>query len=196
MGLSYAAPMVVGPSAHHDDAVLTDLVERARAGDRQAWDALCERIKRVAWKRINTFGLSRADAEDAFAATLCRLAEHLHRIREPQKLPGWVATTARNEVLAIFRTQRKDVPSELVGDEPALDAPLDERLLDDELLGRVRAAFGRLGPKCRDLLERLTLDPPPSYQQLSADLGVPIGSIGPTRLRCLDELRSYLREAP
>src|SRR4051812_44682093 len=86
--------------AHAGDLTLTELVERARDGEEAAWRLLVARVKNLVWKTVNGFRLGRGDAEDAFAATFFRLAEHIDTIRDPERLPGWVATTARNESLA------------------------------------------------------------------------------------------------
>jgi RNA polymerase sigma factor (sigma-70 family) len=136
------------------------------------------------------FDLSAEDRDDAFAATFFRLYERLDSVREPEKLPGWVASTARNEVLTLLRARRRERPSdqtELFG-EPAPDESGD-RLLDDELLVGVRAGFERLSAACQELLRLLTADPPLSYDEISTITGMPHGSIGPTRQRCLGSLR-------
>jgi DNA-directed RNA polymerase specialized sigma24 family protein len=89
------------------DPTLTELVESARSGDEDAWRTLVTRVKNLVWRTVNGFRLGRGDAEDAFAATFFRLAEHIDTIREPERLPGWVATTARNEALAIIKRNRR-----------------------------------------------------------------------------------------
>jgi RNA polymerase sigma factor (sigma-70 family) len=178
------------------DRTLADLVSSARAGDAAAWEQLCGRVRGVAWKVINGYSLPSADADDAFAATMFRLAENLDRLREPDRLPGWVATTARNEVLSIFRSRRRLV----VTDEPpatsAVPGDHDHDIVLDELRAAVRAAFSRLSDSCQKLLRVLTADPPMPYSQVEELFAMPHGSIGPRRGRCLDELRAMpeLRE--
>jgi RNA polymerase sigma factor (sigma-70 family) len=166
------------------------LVREALAGERAAWETIVEGLKGVAWRVIWGFDLSAEDRDDAFAATFFRLYERLDSVREPEKLPGWVASTARNEVLTLLRARRRERPSdqtELFG-EPAPDESGD-RLLDDELLVGVRAGFERLSAACQELLRLLTADPPLSYDEISTITGMPHGSIGPTRQRCLGSLR-------
>jgi RNA polymerase sigma factor (sigma-70 family) len=171
-------------------STLSELVAGARDGDERAWRELCSRVKNVAWKTINSYGVRGADADDAYAATMFRLAEHLDRIRDPERLPGWVATTARNETLGLFRSRRRTV---VVEDVPERDSGIgepDAALVRDELREAVRRSFALLDERCRRLLRILTADPPIPYEDVGALLEMPHGSIGPTRRRCLDTLRS------
>ena len=169
---------------------LEALVARALAGERAAWDGLVARLQRVVWRAIGRFDLSAEDRKDAFAATFFRLYERLDTVREPAKLPGWVATTARNEVHTLLRG-RRDRPMD------AVDLPLppheeepERALVDDELRVALRAALAGLSAACQDLLRLLTIDPPLSYADVGEALGLPHGSIGPTRQRCLERLRA------
>lgn len=169
---------------------LVDLVARARDGDTGAWDVLVNRLAGVVWRATAEAGISYEDRQDVFAATFFRLFEHLGDIREPLKLPGWLATTARNEVRQLMRTKwrlepRDDVePSSAVG-----PVDLDEELLDCELRTALQAAFLRLGRPCQELLRLTTAVPPLSYDEISALTGVARGSLGPNRQRCLERLR-------
>jgi RNA polymerase sigma factor (sigma-70 family) len=181
-----------GQGRRADESVqdFEDLVPLAIGGDQAAWESLVARLQRVAWRSIAGFDLGPEDRKDAFAATFFRLNERLATIREPAKLPGWVATTARNEVHTLLRARRRlratdpvDLP---LGAQPPVD---DERLADDELRRAVRDAFTTLSERCQELLRLITLDPPPSYAEIGGMLGMPHGSIGPTRQRCLDQLR-------
>ncbi len=165
------------------------LVQAALAGDRWAWEAIVGRYKGVAWKVIGTFDLGQDDRNDIFAATFFRLFDRLGTIREPEKLPGWLATTARNEALTLIRSRGRERPTAWVEEEPDLMAPHDEHLLDDELRNALRAAMAELDPDCRNLLALLTADPPLSYDDIATLTGRPRGSIGPTRQRCLERLR-------
>ena len=174
--------------AQAGDPTLTELVERARDGDELAWRTLVARVKNLVWKTVNGFRLGRGDAEDAFAATFFRLAEHIDTIRDPERLPGWVATTARNESLAIIRRNRRSV-----GLDPTdVWTPGDyaERIVDSELKQAIHESFKQLSEACQQLLRLLTADPPMSYEDVAAVLDMPMGSIGPNRQRCLERLRS------
>lgn len=183
---------------HHNGAhrevtprLLTRLVAEALDGDRGAWDALVSELRNVTWRTIMAVGLDEHDAKDAFAAAFFRLFEHLDGIRDPERLPGWMATTARREAYSIIRSRKRMTPRDLMGHEPPTDGrpDLDEGLLDGELRRAAVEAFRRLAPRERELLAFLMTDPPLSYAQISEQLRMPVGSIGPTRQRCLDKLR-------
>jgi RNA polymerase sigma factor (sigma-70 family) len=144
----------------------------------------------VVWHAIAGFDIPNEDRKDAFASTFHRLYERLDTIREPAKLPGWVATTARNEVRTMLRSRWRTGPiDELDLRLVAVDADEDRRLLADELKAAVNEAFATLRPECRELLRLLMCDPPVPYATIADLLGMPHGSIGPTRQRCLERLR-------
>jgi RNA polymerase sigma factor (sigma-70 family) len=167
---------------------LTELVTLARDGDQEAWRQLVARIKNVIWKTVNGFRFGRGDAEDAFAATLFRLAEHIDGIREPERLAGWVATTARNESLAILRRNRRALA--LDPTDAVTSGDHESRLVDDELKQAIHQSFQLLSEACQQLLRLLTTDPPIPYDEIATVLDMPMGSIGPNRQRCLERLRS------
>jgi len=175
--------------AYSDAADLSTLVSHALGGERVAWEELVRRLKGVAWRAIGSFDLHAEDRNDAFASTFFRLFERLDTVREPEKLPGWVATTARNEVLTILRARQRVRPTDLVDERPAVLPDHDEALMDLELQTALTAALHRLSPSCQELLRLLTADPPLSYDEISEITGRPRGSIGPSRQRCLEALR-------
>jgi len=175
-----------------------DLVSRAGAGDDQAWSGLVERFGGLIWHIARTSGLAPPDAADVSQTTWLRLAEHLGALREPGRVGAWLATTARRESVRVARLAGRRVVvdpwSELErvqADGPDADAALIEA--EESLL--VQQALAEMPARCRDLLVGLLGDPPCSYAELSARLGLPIGSIGPTRARCLDHLRQLLRQS-
>lgn len=182
---------VRSPTGEREQPRFEDLVPRAIDGDHAAWESIVARLQRVVWHAIAGFDLSAADRQDAFAATFFRLSERLATVQQPQKLPGWVATTARNEVLTLLRARRRLTPTDPADMAlPASPATSDDSLLDDELHRAVHSGFAALPPRCQELLRLATLDPPLSYAEIGQLLGMPHGSIGPTRQRCLDQLRS------
>jgi RNA polymerase sigma factor (sigma-70 family) len=177
-----------------DDPTLMSLVERARAGEQVAWDALVTRYAPLVYGICRRYRLQDADTEDAGAAVWLRLVERLDTIREPAALPGWITTTTRNECLRVLRSQRRTVPAELD------DAP-DDRVGEDWLVTQersiaLRAAFADLPERCRRLLGLLFADPPTPYARVSAEIGIAVGAIGPNRQRCLDRLRRSPALAP
>jgi RNA polymerase sigma factor (sigma-70 family) len=177
------------------DAPVTDLVIRARNGDQQAWDAIVERYAPLVWSICRRYRLAGADADDAGQAVWLHLVDHIGQIRDPAALPGWLATTTGRECGRIVRTTRRTCPPGHVLD--AEDAP-DEQATwaGDELLlaerhAALREALADLPPPCQQLIALLAEDPPLPYAEISARLGIPVGSIGPTRRRCLDKLRRH-----
>jgi RNA polymerase sigma factor (sigma-70 family) len=168
------------------------LVERALAGDESAWNAIVDRYAPLLWSVCRRFGLAHQDADDVVQAVWLRLLEHLPTLRVPAALPGWLVTTTRRECLRHARQSQGRTNNEAPLFADAVDArapELDEGLLRSERLDALRASFSLLGAKCRDLLRLLLRDPPLAYVDIGAELGMPVGSIGPTRARCLDSLR-------
>jgi RNA polymerase sigma factor (sigma-70 family) len=169
------------------------VVGAARNGDREAWNALVARFGGLIWSVARAHRLGDADAADVFQTTWLRLVEHLDEVRNPEGIGAWLATTARHECLRVLRVGQRhvltdgfDLPDE------ALDAALDARLLTSERNTALWRAFAGLSARCRGLLRMLVADPPPSYDEVGAALDMPIGSIGPTRGRCLEQLRERL----
>ena len=177
------------------DDPLTDLVTRARNGDKQAWDALVERYAPLIWSICRRHRLSGADADDAGQNVWLQLVHHLDTVRDPAALPGWLATTTRRECGRVLRTARGLRPAgyvpdvENIPDEQAKTA--EQELLAAERHAALREAFLDLCPFSQQLLALLIQDPPMPYAEISARLGIPVGSIGPSRRRCLEKLRRH-----
>jgi RNA polymerase sigma factor (sigma-70 family) len=185
---------MLGPSGLVvDDPSNGELVAAAAAGDQKAWDALVDRFTSLLWNIARQYRLSPADAADVVQTTWLRLVENLDRITDPERLPGWLATTARRECLRVSR--HSDLPRP--GDHFAVipdDGPAPgEQLLRDEQDASLWAALARLGEGCQRLILLLISDPPPSYADAAIILGMKAGSIGPTRQRCLNQLRKLAR---
>jgi RNA polymerase sigma factor (sigma-70 family) len=170
------------------------LVHGARRGDQLAWDELVERFLPLVAAVIARHRLRGADAADVNQTVWLRLVEHLDGIREPRALPGWIATTARNECLRCIDRAKRSVPVD--PQEPScLDRVHDEcepvtDLITLERHQALRAALTELPGDRRALLTLLLADPPLSYREISNRLGIPVGSIGPTRARALEQLRN------
>lgn len=179
------------------DEELTGLVRAAAEGNHQAWDALVARYVALLWSVAFRHGLNESDAADVVQNTWLRLFEHIDDVREPARIGSWLATTAQRESLRIVAQRQRVVPSDddaTFDGADLLQAPLDEGLLAREQVAAARAALETLPPTWRSLVELLTQDPPLTYEQIGADLGVPIGSIGPTRGRCVRRLRALVAD--
>jgi RNA polymerase sigma factor (sigma-70 family) len=180
------------------DGDITRIVSAAAAGDQQSWDLLVARYSGLLWGVTRAHRLGTADAADVVQTTWLRLVEHLPQIRNPEGIGSWLATTARRECLGLLRSGARCQPSEemeLLVDAGAEHAELDSALLTAERDAELWAAFNRLPTRDQALLRLLAVDSPPSYQEISAALGMPIGSIGPTRARSLERLRRELLRA-
>ena len=177
-----------------DNPVVT-LMIRARTGDERAWDALVERYAPLIWSLCRRHGLDAADAADAGQSVWLQLVNHLGKIRDPAALPGWLVTTTRRECKRVLNTApapraAKHAPdAENIPDEQA--KTLEQELLAAERHAALREAFAHLPPCCQQLIALLIEDPTVPYAEISARLGIPVGSIGPNRSRCLDNLRHH-----
>ena len=178
-----------------DDA---SLVARCRAGDGSAWAALVKRYQRLVYTVVGRAGLDTHAAADVFQTVFTRLVQHLPRLAQPEKLQAWVVTTAKREALLARRIGQRTVSTtrDIDSDEAEFDLPDDAPLAEDALaelqqLDLLRHGLDRLDERCRDLLLLLFRDEDDKvpYDEVSRRLGMPQGSIGPTRSRCLDKLR-------
>lgn len=172
---------------------VASLVVAARSGDARAWDAIVDRYLPLVSSLIARHRLVGADADDVNQTVWLRLVEHLGDLREPEALPGWIATTTRNECLRALRAGSRTLSVDPQGPSP-LDRAVEEIDLEDELVRAqrhqaLREALARLPAPRRDLLVLLLKDPPVPYGEISRRLGIPVGSIGPTRARALAQLR-------
>jgi RNA polymerase sigma factor (sigma-70 family) len=178
-----------------DDSPTADLVKRARDGDAQAWNSLVDRYAPLIWSICRQYRLDRADADDVGQSVWLRLVSQLHNVREPAALAGWLATTTRHECGRAGRAARNSYTAHLVPDATTIPDP-QSVMADDELLlaerhAALREACADLPPSCQQLIALLIADPPVPYAEISTRLGIPVGSIGPTRGRCLARLRRH-----
>jgi RNA polymerase sigma factor (sigma-70 family) len=175
-----------------DDPAVVTLVVRAADGDQAAWDEIVERYAPLVWAICLRHELDRQSIDDIGQSVWLLLVENISRLREPAALPGWLATTTRRECLRAIRARgRHGKESPTPADEQLADesAEVEQEVIEAELHAALRAAFAELPAGCRELLSMLISDPPPGYASISATLGIPMGSIGPTRARCLAKLR-------
>ena len=174
-----------------DYSVVADLVAGARNGDRQAWDALVERYAPLIWSICRRYGISGPAAEDVVQHVWLHLVESLNDLRDPAALPGWISTTTRRECCRIRRVQglMADDTQVLENLPDGHAKTVEHELLMAERHATLREAFARLPLPFQRLLALLVADPPVPYAEISARLGIPVGSIGPNRSRYLDRLR-------
>lgn len=174
-----------------------DLVAAARDGDSTAWAELVDAFVGLIWAITRAHRLDDGSAQDVSQTTWLRLVENLDRLSDPQRVGAWLATTARRECLRVLRQPGR---YELLDGAVDLDGlaadgpPVDADLLRGEQTRQVQAALAQLPDGCRVLLGLLVLEPAPTYEEIAASLAMPVGSIGPTRARCLAKLRALLAE--
>ena len=168
------------------------LVAAAAHGDQGAWNAIVDRYLPLVFSVTRAHRLSQRDAEDVNQTVWLRLVEHLGDIREPRALPKWIMTTAKHECLRLIKAGHRELPVDPLSDK-AIDGTddlgLDAELLRAERHQALRDGLAELTPAHRRLLLLLVADPPLSYREISELIGIPIGSIGPTRARILERLR-------
>ncbi len=169
------------------------LIADAVSGDERAFQSIVSRHSGLVWSIIRSYRLSRVDGEDAAQGVWLAVVQHLGSLREPDRLPAWIATTTRRECLAVIRrgSRLPENNNELIERMSAKDTDPDRQLLIDERSRALTEAFAELDERCRELLSLLGSDPPLAYQDVSELLGVPIGAIGPTRTRCLEKIRRH-----
>jgi RNA polymerase sigma factor (sigma-70 family) len=181
-----------------------ELVRRCLRGDADAWGALVERYARLVRSIPARQGFSPAEVDDVGQEVFLALAQNLHAIEDAERLPGWLVTTTRRICWRLQARRHSERPlDEFTGEND------DERTVHRELISplptpeealagwqrqeAIQQALEQLGERCRQLLILIFLDPnEPSYEEISAQLDMPKGSIGPTRNRCLQQLRSRL----
>ncbi len=181
------------------DSPVPELVRAAAQGDQAAWNDLVERYSPMLVSVIRQYRLAPAHVDDVAQTVWLRLVEHLGELREPEALPGWIVTTARREAVRLITAERRSAPMD---PQAGLDAVLTEarggrsaeNALDEELLAAERhqallAGLAELPARQRQLLLLLLADPPLSYQQISEQTRIAVGSIGPTRGRAIERLR-------
>lgn len=172
------------------------LVEKVRSADPAAWGMLTDRYTNLLWFIARGMRLNQEDAADAIQTTWLHLVERIDTVRQPESIGSWLATTMRRECLAALRRRSRLVVTETWEDLPDNADPLDDALLRSEEDSALWRAFRGLKPRCQTLLRVLMADPPPSYAEAASALDIPVGSIGPTRGRCLAALREIMAAGP
>jgi RNA polymerase sigma factor (sigma-70 family) len=188
----HGAPGGPTSSALYDAA--TDAFRRWRAGDEAALDELVRMMSPVLWHVVRATGLDREASEDVVQNTWLTLVRSADSVRDPQAITRWLCTSARREAWRVSKAATRIRPVEdevLDARMPVASSPEAEVVTDDEKAHLWRA-LGRLPERCQKLLRIVAWEPRPDYSSVAEGLGMPIGSIGPTRRRCLDKLRVEL----
>ena len=189
-GLPFRSMEVESPS-------LAEILAAAARGEQWAGELLVRRYERLVWSVVRHFRLESNTAWDVYNTVFLRLWEHADRIRQPEALPGWLATTARNEAMRTIRNQRRQLPTDFEYDvaDTSLSS-LDEALIEDEEVASVVTAFKQLEERCQELLKLLVVEPKLDYETVASLLGKPMGYLGPTRGRCVEKLRRIMERRP
>jgi RNA polymerase sigma factor (sigma-70 family) len=170
---------------------LPELVGQANAGSEAAWASIVDRFSGLVWATARAHRLSPAQAADVTQNTWLRLVENLDRVQDPERLGAWLATTARRECLRCIRLSQREQPTdeEWISGIPSPGDAVDAGLLGRERDAGLRRALAAISERCQELLRLVAAPEPPSYEEIGAALGMPVGAIGPTRARCLEKLR-------
>jgi len=191
---------VIAPGNEHrrkkGNADLTTLIAAAAAQDQRAWATLIRRFTPLVYSVVSRYRLSRNNADDVVQTVWMRALENLGSIREPKAFPGWIITISRHEALRVVTTDRFTDLIDPLSDSDRNDRDrssvhtVEDVVLRAEQRRALRDGLNALQPEHRELLLLLHADPRVSYQEISMRLGIPKGSIGPTRARCLQKLRA------
>jgi RNA polymerase sigma factor (sigma-70 family) len=174
------------------EPTVAEFVGAAIDGDAAAWNALVDRFAGLVWAIARRHRLSAADAADVSQTTWLRLVEHLERIEKPERIGAWLATTARHESLRVLRLANRSVPvpnEDFIDLTRADDPGVDAALLEADRAHELDELVESLPLRCRELLQVLMSQDAPNYLDVGSQIGMPTGSIGPTRARCLERIR-------
>ena len=168
-----------------------ELLAAALRGEAEAWNGLVLRFGRLVWAVARSFELPPSDAADLSQTTWLRLVEHMDQIKEPERLGSWLATTTRREGIKYLRKRSVEIPDEFQDEQSdqGKDGPEETALAADEY-AQLRIALAQLPERCRKLLRVIAASDEANYSEVAAALDMPVGSIGPTRSRCLERLRT------
>ncbi len=175
-------------------ARIADLLGAARQGSEDALGQIVTELSPTLWQVARAAGLSSGDAEDVVQTVWMRLVQHLDDIHTSAALTGWLVVTTRREAWRVRAVERKQLPvdQESFDALPAQEAASEEQVIIDDQRRTLWRAIGQLSWRCQELLRIVAFVPRPDYAAVAAELGMPIGSIGPTRGRCLAKLRALL----
>jgi RNA polymerase sigma factor (sigma-70 family) len=179
----------------------SEIVALCLRGDPNAWETLIMRYKRMIYSIPVKFNFTPADAADVFQSTCVLLIEHLHELKQGERLMSWLITTTTRQCFRFRAHQARDPGAEEHGRDDDLTEPIDRKENLEDLRLRVekeqylRRCVEKLPEACRDLIELLYFESPvPTYEEIAEKLSIPVASIGAKRARCLERLREkFLR---
>ena len=172
-----------------------ELIARCLKGDDLAWETLILRYRRLIYSIPVKFNFTSADASDVFQSVCLKLIEHLHELKDETKVSSWLITTTTRQCIHVRFQRTRESPGGDDFEEPAAtDANVEEIQIQAQSQQVVRDAVERLPERCRRLLEMLYFETAnPSYEEIAKTMNMPVASIGPTRARCLEKLRTVFR---
>jgi RNA polymerase sigma factor (sigma-70 family) len=185
-------PLVTSKYKSHTDP---ELVGMCLKGDALAWEALIVRYRRLVYSVPVRFGFTSADAADVFQAVCLKLIEHLHELKDETKVSAWLITTTTRQCIHLKSLKYREAGTDEEFEEPPDPGEnLEDLRIMTEQQQTIREAVDQLSGRCRELIEMLYFDQRSlSYEEISQAMGMPVASVGPTRARCLDKLRTILR---
>ncbi len=197
-GPGHLGPVTVRASQPDRGARIAGLVSAAREGNEDALGQIVTELSPLLWQVARATGLSSGDAEDVLQTVWLRLVAHLDDIHDSAALIGWLVTTAKREAWRVHAAGRKQLPAdqEWLAELPDQGPGSEEQVILDDQRRTLWVAIDRLSDRCQELLRIIAFAPRPDYAAVAAALGMPVGSIGPTRGRCLAKLRALLASGP
>jgi RNA polymerase sigma factor (sigma-70 family) len=191
-------PVTVRANKPGRAARMADLLSAARAGSEDALGQIVNELSPLLWQVARSAGLSQGDAEDVLQTVWMRLITHLDGIHDAGALTGWLVTTTKREAWRVRAAGRKQLPADqdVFADLPDKGPGSEEQVILEDQRRELWAAIGMLSRRCQELLRIMAFAPRPDYATVAAALGMRVGSIGPTRGRCLAKLRALLADGP
>ena len=179
-------------------ARMADLLSAARAGNEDSLGQIVNELSPLLWQVARSAGLSQSDAEDVLQTVWIRLITHLDSIHDAGALTGWLVTTTKREAWRVRAAGRKQLPADqdVFADLPDKGPGSEEQVILEDQRRELWAAIGMLSRRCQELLRIMAFAPRSDYATVAAALGMRVGSIGPTRGRCLAKLRALLAGGP
>ena len=177
---------------------MADLLSAARTGSDDALGQIVNELSPLLWQVARSAGLSQGDAEDVLQTVWMRLFTHLDGIHDASALTGWLVTTAKREAWRVRAASRKQLPvdQDVFADLPNKGPGSEEQVILEDQRRELWAVIGMLSRRCQELLRIMAFAPRSDYATVAAALGMRVGSIGPTRGRCLAKLRALLADGP